>query len=139
MAIPKVVGIETEYGIMVRGTDEWNPISASSLLINAYVGSEVGGLDDRSKPVSWDFTDEMPGSDAREFLVPEFAMPPEIETHLVNAVLTNGARYYVDHAHPEISTPECRDALSVVLFDRADELIAVDSMVAADKGLPDGR
>jgi proteasome accessory factor PafA2 len=139
VAIPKVVGIETEYGIMVRGTDEWNPISASSLLINAYVGSEVGGLDDRSKPVSWDFTDEMPGSDAREFLVPEFAMPPEIETHLVNAVLTNGARYYVDHAHPEISTPECRNALSVVLFDRAAELIAVDSMVAADKLLPEGQ
>ena len=33
-------------------------------------------------------------------------MAPEIETTLVNAVLTNGARYYVDHAHPEISTPE---------------------------------
>lgn len=138
MAIPKVVGIETEYGIMVRGTDEWNPISASSLLINAYVGSETGSLDDRSKPVAWDFTDETPGSDAREFAVPEFSMPPEIETHLVNAVLTNGARYYVDHAHPELSTPECRDALSVVLFDRAAELIAVDSMNAAAAVLPAG-
>ncbi len=30
------------------------------------------------------------------------AWPPEVETHLVNAVLTNGARYYVDHAHPEL-------------------------------------
>ena len=124
---------------MVRGTDEWNPISASSLLINAYVGSETGGLDDRSRRVAWDFTDEMPGSDAREFAIPEFAMPPEIETHLVNAVLTNGARYYVDHAHPEISTPECRDALSVVRFDRAAELIAVDSMAAAQNVLPAGQ
>ena len=43
-------------------------------------------------------------------------MPPEVETHLVNAVLTNGARYYVDHAHPEFSTPECADALEVVLL-----------------------
>ena len=33
-------------------------------------------------------------------------LAPEVETTLVNAVLTNGARYYVDHAHPEISTPE---------------------------------
>ena len=41
-------------------------------------------------------------------------MPPEIETHLVNTVLTNGARYYVDHAHPEYSTPECSDALELV-------------------------
>ena len=40
-------------------------------------------------------------------------MPPEVETHLVNAVLTNGARYYVDHAHPEYSTPECADAARV--------------------------
>lgn len=139
MAVSKVIGIETEYGIMVRGTDDWNPISASSLLINAYVGSEVGGLDDRTRPVSWDFTDEMPGADARESVVPEFVIPPEIETHLVNAVLTNGARYYVDHAHPEISTPECRDPLAVVLYDRAAELIAVDSMAAANEALPAGQ
>ena len=37
-------------------------------------------------------------------------MAPEVETHLVNVVLTNGARYYVDHAHPELSTHDCRDA-----------------------------
>ncbi len=139
MAIAKIIGIETELGIMVRGTNDWNPVSASSLLINAYVGTDPGSLDERSTPVAWDFIDEMPGSDAREFLAPEFAMPPEIETHLVNAVLTNGARYYVDHAHPEISTPECRDALSVVLFDRAAELIAVDSMDAARSALPPGQ
>ncbi len=139
MAIPKIVGIETELGIMVRGTSEWNPVSASSLLINAYVGSEPGSLDDRTSPIAWDFIDETPGADARDFLPPEFALPPEIETHLVNAVLTNGARYYVDHAHPEISTPECRDALSVVLYDRAAELIAVDSMEQARKALPPGQ
>ncbi len=136
MAIPKIVGVETELGIMVRGTNEWNPVSASSLLINAYVGSDPGSLDERSTPVAWDFIDEMPGADARELSEPEFSMPPEIETHLVNAVLTNGARYYVDHAHPEVSTPECRDALSLVLYDRAAELIAEDSMEAARSVLP---
>ena len=36
MAIQKVLGIETEYGIIVRGGDS-NPIAASSVLINAYV------------------------------------------------------------------------------------------------------
>lgn len=139
MAIPKIVGIETEFGIMVRGTLDWNPVSASSLLINAYVGTEVGSVDDRAAPIAWDFIDEMPGADARDIMPPEFAMPPEVETHLVNAVLTNGARYYVDHAHPELSTPECRDALSVVLYDRAAELILVDSMSAAADALPDGQ
>ena len=139
MAIPKIVGIETEFGIMVRGTLDWNPVSASSLLINAYVGTEVGSVDDRATPIAWDFIDEMPGADARDFMPPEFALPPEVETHLVNAVLTNGARYYVDHAHPELSTPECRDALSVVLFDRAAELILIESMRAAADALPDGQ
>ncbi|MEM8925296.1 MAG: depupylase/deamidase Dop [Actinomycetota bacterium] len=139
MALPKIVGIETEFGIMVRGTLDWNPVSASSLLINAYVGTEVGSVDDRATPIAWDFIDEMPGADARDFMPPEFALPPEVETHLVNAVLTNGARYYVDHAHPELSTPECRDALSVVLYDRAAEMILVDSMKAAADALPDGQ
>jgi proteasome accessory factor A len=53
---------------------------------------------------------------------------PEIEYHLVNAVLENGARYYVDHAHPEISTPECRTAFDVLMYDRAAEEIIRQSM-----------
>ena len=36
MAIPKVCGIETEYGIQHVGGDR-NPVAASSLLVNAYV------------------------------------------------------------------------------------------------------
>src|SRR5438105_9750277 len=63
-------------------------------------------------------------------------MPPEVETHRVNAVLTNGARYYVDHAHPEFSTPECADALQCVLYDKAGERILARSMVAAGNVLP---
>ncbi len=136
MAVPKICGIETEYGIIVRGAPDWNPVSASSLLINAYVATGVGSLDDHTGPIAWDFIDEMPGADARDLFSPEFAMPPEIETHLVNTVLTNGARYYVDHAHPEISTPEVTSARDVVVFDRAAEEIVRDSMAAANKMLP---
>ena len=66
-------------------------------------------------------------------------MPPEVETHLVNAVLTNGARYYVDHAHPEYSSPECSDPLQGVLWDRAGERILVESMEAARRQLPPGQ
>ena len=66
-------------------------------------------------------------------------MPPEVETHLVNAVLTNGARYYVDHAHPELSTPECADPRSIVVYDRAAELILHRSMAAATALLPEGQ
>jgi proteasome accessory factor A len=129
MAIRKVCGIETEYGITVRGADS-NPVAASSVLINAYIAT----LDRRTV---WDFEDESPGIDARGFAV-EGAMPPDLETHLVNTVLTNGARYYVDHAHPEVSTPECVDAREVVTFDRAAEEVLKRSMVAARSLLPDG-
>ena len=66
-------------------------------------------------------------------------MPPEIETHLVNTVLTNGARYYVDHAHPEYSTPECADALELVCADKAGERILARSMLAARRLVEPGQ
>ncbi|HEV3131862.1 MAG TPA: depupylase/deamidase Dop [Acidimicrobiales bacterium] len=130
MAIPKVCGIETEYGIQVLHGDP-NPIAASSVLINAYAH------DVARQQTGWDFEDEAPGNDARGF-AREGSMPPQVETHLVNTVLTNGARYYVDHAHPEFSTPECRDALECVRYDRAGELILTRSMEAADLAVHDG-
>ena len=129
MAIHKVCGIETEYGIITRGFDA-NPVVASSVLVNAYSGSFP-------QMIGWDFEDESPGADARGFVL-EDSFPPEVETHLVNSVLTNGARYYVDHAHPEVSTPECTSAAQVVLYDRAAEEIIRRSADAANDKLPPG-
>jgi proteasome accessory factor A len=130
VAITKVCGIETEYGIRVDSPDDMSPTTASSLLINAYIAR----LD---RKVGWDFEDESPGRDARGY-AREGSMPPEIETHLVNAVLTNGARYYVDHAHPEYSTPECSNPREVLVHDRAGELVLTRSMEAANRLLPAG-
>ena len=88
-----------------------------------------------SELVGWDYIDEHPGNDARGYSLDDYLFP-EFETQLVNTVLTNGARYYVDHAHPEVSTPECRNALEAVLFDRAGEEIVRRSMQVANEGLP---
>jgi proteasome accessory factor A len=129
VAVPKIVGIETEYGVTLRGAPDPNPVVASSLLINGYV---------EQRRVGWDFEDETPGRDARGF-ARDGSQPPEVETHLVNAVLTNGARYYVDHAHPEYSTPECSDPLQAVLYDKAGERILARSMDAARRLLPAGQ
>jgi proteasome accessory factor A len=140
MALRKVLGVETEYGILVRGAPDANPIASSSVLINAYV-SELAASGEGSSArvkVGWDFEDEQPGHDARGF-VPAGAAAPEVDTHLVNTVLTNGARYYVDHAHPELSTPECADPRSIVVWDRAAELVIQRSMVAANRTLPEGQ
>jgi Pup amidohydrolase len=129
VAVPKVCGIETEYGVALRGAADANPVLASSMLINGYV---------EHRKVGWDFDDESPGRDARGF-AREGSSPPEIETHLVNTVLTNGARYYVDHAHPEYSTPECADALELVCVDKAGERILARSMQAARRLLGPGQ
>lgn len=128
MATPKVCGIETEYGIIFKGGDV-NPITASSIIVNAYSQG-------KDELVGWDYIDEHPGNDARGYSLDDYLFP-EYESQLVNTVLTNGARYYVDHAHPEISTPECRNALEAVLFDRAGEEIIRSSMQLANDGLPE--
>ena len=128
MAIAKIMGIETEYGIMFQGADAGyqNPMTSSGLLINAYL---------HGRRTEFDFTDETPAQDARI----EVNQAPTIfpETHLINAMLTNGARYYVDHAHPEYASPEVSNALEAVLFDRAGEEILRRSMVEA-KAIVDG-
>ncbi len=139
MAIGKICGVETEFGIVLRGAAESNPIAASSMLINAYINERTREQGRPATPkVGWDFEDESPGNDARGLPSPG-SLAPEVETHLVNAVLTNGARYYVDHAHPELSTPECADARSIVVFDRAAEVILRRSMEAAKRILPEGQ
>ena len=129
MAIEKICGIETEYGILARGFDA-TPMLASSLIVNAYSDE---GLALRA----WDFTDEHPDRDARNGWNPE-ADYPEVEVLMANSVLTNGARFYVDHAHPEISTPECRSISDVVLYDRAAEEVMRRALVRANTRLPDG-
>jgi len=128
VATHKVCGIETEYGIHTVGGDS-NPIAASSVLVNAYIAE----ADRRTR---WDFEDETPGKDARG-TTREGAMPPLVETHLANTVLTNGARFYVDHAHPEYSTPECGDPLEAVLHDKAGEEVLRRSMAAAAALFPE--
>lgn len=130
MAVPKVCGIETEYGVQATGGMDSNPTAASSLLINSYVAQLSGRVD-------WDFEDESPGRDARGF-VRDGGLAPEVETNLVNTVLTNGARYYVDHAHLEYSTPECSTPLELVVHDRAGERVLAASMLAAQRALPPG-
>lgn len=56
-----------------------------------------------------------------------------------NVILTNGARLYVDHAHPEYSSPEVIGPLDGVRWDRAGELVMLASVraLAQNPALPD--
>ncbi|WP_422631866.1 depupylase/deamidase Dop [Pseudokineococcus basanitobsidens] len=58
---------------------------------------------------------------------------------LANTVLTNGARLYVDHAHPEYSGPEVTTPRDAVLWDLAGDEVAREAMrrIAASPGLGD--
>jgi Pup amidohydrolase len=125
MAIAKVLGIETEYGI--AGGPDFDPITSSSIIVNAY--AQQG----RTR-INWDFEGETPDLDARG-RVDLTSFAPIVETHLANTVLTNGARLYVDHAHPEYSSPECRTPREATLYDVAGEEIMRRALEIANETL----
>ncbi len=127
MALHKVLGTETEYGITVRNQPDFNPVLASSTVINSYAGERAR--------IQWSFDEESPGRDARGFGF-EDTIPSEFETGLVNVVLTNGARLYVDHAHPEYSSPECATAREAARYDKAGEVVMARAVAAARSIMP---
>jgi proteasome accessory factor PafA2 len=130
MAIPKVMGIETEYGITVRNQPDFNPILSSLLLINSYETY-------RTARIRWDYEAESPLRDARGFeYAEERELPSKEESRLINLILSNGARYYVDHAHPEYSTPECTNPRDLVIWDKAGERILNISRTRAEAVSP---
>ena len=139
----RVAGIETEYGIVDPDKPNANPILMSSRLVSACrLWSE--GL-----TAPWDYGGEDPLQDQRgmrrdratagaDMLTDVHEWDPahgrislrrrrgswEDPAHL-NAVLANGARFYVDHAHPEYSGPEVANAREAVVWDRAGDQIAL--------------
>ena len=120
------MGTEVEYGISVQGQPLANPMVASSQVVNAYATATV-----RARRARWDFEEESPLRDARGFdMSRQIADPTQLtdeDLGLANVILTNGARLYVDHAHPEYSTPEVTNPLDAVLWDKAGELVMLDA------------
>jgi proteasome accessory factor A len=120
------MGTEVEYGISVQGQPLANPMVASSQVVNAYASATV-----RARRARWDFEEESPLRDARGFdMSRQVADPSQLtdeDMGLANVILTNGARLYVDHAHPEYSTPEVTSPLDIVRFDKAGEQVMLDA------------
>nr|WP_207127871.1 depupylase/deamidase Dop [Actinocatenispora comari] len=123
------MGTEVEYGISVPGRPGANPMVTSSAIVNAYgARPEL----DRGGRARWDYEEESPLRDARGFSYsgalydPAEALADE-DLGLANVILTNGARLYVDHAHPEYSAPECTNARDVALWDKAGELVMAEA------------
>ncbi|MBY9073333.1 proteasome accessory factor PafA2 [Nocardioides sp. WL0053] len=137
MSVRRVMGTETEFGISVQGQSTANPMVASSQVVNAYASSTL-----RARRARWDFEEESPLRDARGFdmsrEVADASQLTDEDLGLANVILTNGARLYVDHAHPEYSTPECTNPRDVVKWDKAGELVMLDAarLAGAVPGAP---
>ncbi|HZK32404.1 MAG TPA: depupylase/deamidase Dop [Corynebacterium sp.] len=113
------MGTETEYGIMCEDTTV-SPIITSTHAVVAYAARHTGA---RSR---WDYAAEKPLSDSRGFDLRRYHTTPVVDPDAVgvaNVVLPNGARYYVDHAHPEYSSPEVSNAWDAMIYDAAGDLV----------------
>jgi len=120
----RIMGTEVEYGISSPGNPTANPILTSTQAVLAYAAAASVP---RTKRARWDYEVESPLRDARGFdLTRPGQAAPVIDVDEVgaaNMILTNGARLYVDHAHPEFAAPEVTDPMDAVIWDKAGERV----------------
>src|SRR5437762_546604 len=140
----RVFGLETEYGITVSGAESVDVVAESIELVRCY--TEHGAL------MKWDYELEDPHLDARGFRARELlqdtdesayyeidkSRPLSFEEIKSDLVLSNGARFYNDHAHPEYSTPECTTLQQIVAQDKAGERIVAECARRRNQKLPAG-
>jgi proteasome accessory factor A len=111
MSAMPLLGTETEYGILAPQRPDVHPSVLSGLVVDGYSGA---GTQPR---LNWD--GPVPIEDAH------------------NRFLGNGARLYVDHAHPEYSTPEVTTARAALVAELAGDAIVVEGALAAGRALSD--
>ena len=158
--VRRPVGLETEFGVLRPDDPYANPVVLSSQMVEAYcTAADVpavrwdyegedpladlrGGRIQRSAAHPSQLTDDptcpAPSGDAPP-PAPwgSRARPGAAEAALpraTTAVLVNGARLYVDHAHPEYSSPEVLTPHDAVIWDRAGEVVARRAMTALSDG-----
>ena len=141
----RVFGLETEYGITINGAESLDVVAESIELVRSY--TEHGAL------MKWDYSLEDPHRDARGFRAAELLQdtdesayfeidrnrPLSFEEIKSDLVLSNGARFYNDHAHPEYATPECTTLREIVAQDKAGERILVECARRRNAKLPEGQ
>lgn len=117
----RFIGTETEYGIATPSNTAVSPIVTSTHAVVAY-----GATQPCATGARWDFASEHPLRDQRGFDLRRYHTVPVIDPNAIgvaNVVTTSGARFYVDHAHPEYSSPETTNALEATLYDAAGDVV----------------
>jgi Pup amidohydrolase len=133
MTARRIMGTEVEYGISVPGDPTANPVITSTQVVLAYAAAADIP---RSRRARWDYEVESPLRDARGFDLSAPTLHSNSDSELddlgaANVILTNGARLYVDHAHPEFSTPEVTTPRDVVVWDKAGERVMEEAAMRA--------
>src|SRR5438094_2678179 len=140
----RVFGLETEYGITLDGAESVDVVAESIALVRSY--TEHGAL------MKWDYGHEDPHRDARGFRAKELRQdadesayyeidknrPLTFQEIKSDLVLSNGARFYNDHAHPEYSTPECTTLHEIVAQEKAGERILAECARRRNAHVTDG-
>ncbi len=136
MSVRRVLGIETELGITSTQVDARGDLLSPMLLSGQVVRAYAAGAGPRAAMPTgsgWDYADETPLRDARGYemarALADVSQLTDVEDPTIaNSVLSNGARFYVDHAHPEYSSPEVTSPREAVRYDRAGELVALSAV-----------
>ncbi|WNB89820.1 depupylase/deamidase Dop [Glutamicibacter protophormiae] len=179
MTVRRIMGSETEFGVLAQGEPGANPTVLSTRVVTGYAAwvarqhrtaathrngeatrpgaaadQHGAGAQDAPLGTAWDYGSEAPLTDARGFTVDrEAAHPsqltdsaPELTAEeiaaeaiqesalyaedmdwrrvVMNTVIPNGARVYVDHSHPEYSSPEVTNPLDALTWDAAGDVVA---------------
>lgn len=122
-----LTGLDTEYGFCVEGRSVQDQVEDATRLVTACPFSCF---------VGWNDADEAPRKDLRGFTVENLAVDPtdallDLQSVTLrpgasiraDRVLTNGARLYNDHGHPEYATPECESVSELVMHDACGDLV----------------
>lgn len=120
----RYMGTETEYGITCPENPQISPLVTSTHAVVAYAALRTQAR------TRWDYAEEAPLKDTRGFDLQRYRSVPVVDANAIgvaNVVTTNGARYYVDHGHPEYSSPECSNAFDAMVFDAAGDIVLNDA------------
>jgi len=126
-------GLETEIGIARDSEGDLDVVAESIALVRSAPKTGVW--------MRWDYQMEDPHADMRGFRVEALRQDTDEANYFAadarrelsfeeiksDLVMTNGGRFYNDHAHPEYCTPECSTLSELLAHDRAGELILMAS------------
>ncbi len=145
MAIPKVCGIENEFGFVIL--DSRGRQVEDTFLYLDLVSKFVSNALSRQRAANYDFSQESPREAVWEMEEPddsadseeEIAHRQRIDQLLGSAdgFLLNGARFYLDDTHPEYCTPEVFLPMDAVAHDKASELFLLRAQELFSRNVPE--